>query len=360
MKWEKRLKIIDKLLYSKKIETSIFSIRNYFLETEDYDYRKRTFDRDIERLKNLIHNSFPGLEEKGYDSILYIDRSTGVYSYRIEGFSAYAELSSRELVDLTDWLHKKGLVASSELDKGIIQKLKAINTLHNLNKYQSHIKWSPISFQTTIVKNGENLLSQILEFIIKETVINFQKINMATGEMSWYSGLPLIIREYNNGCYSGWYLLLYEVDYCQRKIELNKSSLTKLRCIALDRISNIAVSNVPFIKVIKDDFRPSEYFDNIIGITRLNLESDFKGIESVVLEIEQKSWLLPYFKRYKVHSSQSIEYSRDVVRLTLDLEISIELVNFIFTYLDEIKVLEPDVLKEYLKNKLSKATKRLI
>jgi hypothetical protein len=140
MKWEKRLKIIDKLLYSKKIETSIFSIRNYFLETEDYDYRKRTFDRDIERLKNLIHNSFPGLEEKGYDSILYIDRSTGVYSYRIEGFSAYAELSSRELVDLTDWLHKKGLVASSEMDKGIIQKLKAINTLHNLNKYQSHIK----------------------------------------------------------------------------------------------------------------------------------------------------------------------------------------------------------------------------
>ncbi|MFT4734001.1 MAG: putative DNA-binding transcriptional regulator YafY [Algoriphagus sp.] len=61
-----------------------------------------------------------------------------------------------------------------------------------------------------------------------------------------------------------------------------------------------------------------------------------------------------------MRSSQTIEYHGDVTRLTLDLEVSLELVNFIFTYSDEIKVMKPDILKEQLKNKLAKATKNLI
>ena len=352
---EKRLWIIDDCLSKTGFIASRENLKAEVI-AQEYEYSDRTFDRDIEKLREIVGLKFPALEEKG--EVLIYDRKERIYRYAYSKISAFSSLSDSDILAISKFIQKAGMVDKHALSGNLVQKLKTINVLNQLNEYHSLIHWEPISFQLSKIRNGEQQVDEILKYICEQKLVAFEKSNLYDDKRKVYNGLPLMLREYQNGWYSGWYLLLLEIKTNQNYVHLTKESTGLLRCFALDRVHNLTTINQKGLQIeVEEGFDPANYFKSLFGITRLNLNADFEGSQEVIIEVDYDVWILSYFKNYPVHKSQSIRFDNlgNKAQIHLELEITVELVNFLFSYSDEIKVLQPAVLRNHLMEKLSNA-----
>jgi hypothetical protein len=161
----------------------------------------------------------------------------------------------------------------------------------------------------------------------------------ATSKVKTVSGLPLLIKEYNNGWYTGWYLLFQEVKEIQTRI-----SLDKLRLFALDRIETIRLSQTNHKTRIHPDFQPSDFFKNSLGLFR-----GTGAAERILIRVREDSWIKEYITKYPIHACQK---SIDTLHFELSLEINEELENFLLRYSTELQVIDPPVLREKVREKL--------
>ena len=142
---------------------------------------------------------------------------------------------------------------------------------------------------------------------------------------------PYYLKQYN----SRWFLFGLNPDF---------ENITNL---ALDRIIKIDILEKAFIKNDFIDFK--EYFEDVIGVT-----VQYEAPIEIIMAVSMRRW--PYIKTKPLHGSQT-ELSNHPANnagtqvIKLYVQINRELITTLFSFGNDIKILEPSSLKETIKNK---------
>jgi predicted DNA-binding transcriptional regulator YafY len=193
-----------------------------------------------------------------------------------------------------------------------------------------------VGFEQNPYLKGLNLFSDIFNAIVnKQTLrISYQKFGKESKEYIFH---PYFLKQYNNR----WFLF----GICDHLKE--KKSVTNL---ALDRIEQIAYANIPYIENNNVEF--NEYFEDVIGVTVYE-----KEVERIVLEVDNV--LFPYVETKPLHGSQKIkERNQATVTIELNLIINYELENLLLGYIDKIRIVAPDHLRERMVSRAEEAITR--
>lgn len=148
---------------------------------------------------------------------------------------------------------------------------------------------------------------------------------------------PFYLKQYNNR----WFLFgLNEVT----------NSISNL---ALDRIIEIKEISKQFIENEIIDF--DEYFDDVVGVTVL------ENKDPVKIRLQISNQLLPYIKSKPIHGSQKLkERNSNGAVIELTLHLNFEFISLVFSYGEEISVIEPEELKSIIKTKAEKVIRNYI
>ncbi|MEG2164605.1 MAG: WYL domain-containing protein [Bacteroidales bacterium] len=148
---------------------------------------------------------------------------------------------------------------------------------------------------------------------------------------------PYFLKQYNNR----WFLF----GLCEHLKE--KMAITNL---ALDRIEQFSYVNIPYIENNIIEF--NEYFDDVIGVTVPE-----KEVEQIVLEIDNV--IFPYVETKPLHGSQKVR-KRNLQSTTVELNLIInhELENLLLSYIDKIRIIAPDHLRERMIERVNEALTR--
>jgi predicted DNA-binding transcriptional regulator YafY len=233
--------------------------------------------------------------------------------------------------------------------EGVVNKLRAIALENTLSQYHEVLPWSAIELVKDGARSGADVMPIILENIYAKRLVDFSHRGLSSqSKQKQTRGLPVLLKEYNNGWYTGWYVLFQPVSPNETQIKVD---LDQLQLYALDRIVQVKpVAVQPRVR-IHPDFRPADYFKNCLGLFR----SSSLTASKIGCRLAQDSWMLNYIEKYPIHASQEINLLNDsFVEIRLNLEIDQEVVNFFLRYAQEIRVLEPIELVQQVKEGLKK------
>ena len=193
-----------------------------------------------------------------------------------------------------------------------------------------------VGFEQNPFLKGIDLFSDIFNAIINKhsLLIIYKKFGK---ESKQYIFHPYFLKQYNNR----WFLF----GLCEHLKE--KKSVTNL---ALDRIEQISYANIPYVENSETDF--NEYFEDVIGVTVYE-----KEVERIVLEID--NILFPYVDTKPLHGSQKIkERNQQTTTIELSLIINYELENLLLGYIDKIRIVAPEHLRERMVERAKEAIER--
>lgn len=152
------------------------------------------------------------------------------------------------------------------------------------------------------------------------------------GEAVEYVYHPQFLKQYNNR----WYIFGVEENH-----------LDDIWNFAIDRIQNIKVTQLPYIK---KDVDWNEYFDDIIGVTNYINEP----VENIHFLVHGKTG--HYIKTKPLHGSQVDKWiDDDTLDVKLQVKINYELKRLLLSYADSITILAPQRLVEEHKESLRRA-----
>lgn len=350
MKTNERLQLLNNCLLNKAIVVNFQQFSGYLADFHDVDqYSERSFNRDIRELKDLLAERFPHLEQ-AHGNLIKFARSDNRFYLVRDDISAFAGFSEKELGQLAHAIDQNKHLFTDGLGKGILQKLQAIGLENRLSRFHQDISWPALQLIKDGERSGGQWLEILLEKIYKQEVISLEHIGLKkTSGRKKMKALPLMIKEYNNGWYTGWYLLFYPV---KDSISLIRPRIEELWCFALDRVVGIYEVKEKFQIRIPTNFNPSAYFNTTFGIFRK--ESFHAKLDPIVLEIAADSWLRLYLEKYPIHQSQTIASVENKVLVNLQVEVNTDLENFILQYIDEIRIVGPTHLKIAIAGRLAK------
>jgi predicted DNA-binding transcriptional regulator YafY len=338
-----RLKELNNLFLRKTFPMQAHSVGEYLQSNFDQiSYSERSFSRDIKALKEKLAERYPSLEEIEGDLIRY-SKSENRFYYIRDDISAFPSFSEKELDQIASIIDFNKHLFTGGNGNGIVNKLRAISLENNLIRHEEVANWSAIE----LINEGDRSGSEHVKFLVdaiagKQLIEIVHKGLTASSKSKSITGLPLLIKEYNNGWYTGWYLLFQEVAET-----LTKISLDKLRIFALDRMEAVSISRSNLKTRIHPDFQPSDFFKNSLGLFRGTSAS-----EKITLQVSPDSWIKEYLPKYPIHTSQK---QIDTHTYELYLEINQDLENFLFSYATELQVIEPIHLRIKLQENLKKA-----
>lgn len=184
-----------------------------------------------------------------------------------------------------------------------------------------------IGYEKNPFLTGIENLSVLYNYIVNKQVLKISYQHFTQGEMVHIMH-PYYLKQYNNR----WFLFGIT--------EQNREVLTNL---ALDRIANIELADIPYIPNTSFDFE--EYFDDVVGVSVPRSGEP----EKVVLKISDKQY--PYIKTKPLHPSQA-ELDKDNRIIQLDVFLNWELESLILSYGDDIEVIEPISLRERIQKRI--------
>jgi predicted DNA-binding transcriptional regulator YafY len=193
-----------------------------------------------------------------------------------------------------------------------------------------------VGFEHNPYLKGLNHISELFNAIVnRQTLaIDYKKFD---GESKRYIFHPYFLKQYNNR----WFLLGLNEQLKESRPITN---------LALDRIERMAPVATPYIENTGVDF--DEYFEDIVGVSLLVREP-----ERVVLEIDNV--ILPYVETKPLHGSQKIKArGSHTTTVELNLIINHELENLLLAYIDKIRIVAPDALRESMLARIREAVER--
>ena len=338
-----RLKELNNLFLRNSFPLRVQTVSEYFSANFDQaSYSERSFSRDLKILKEKLAERYPSLEESAGDLIRY-SKSENRFYYIRDDISAFPSFSEKELDQIASIIDFNKHLFTGGNGNGIVNKLRAISLENNLIRHEELANWPAIE----LINEGDRSGSEHVKFLVdaiagKQLIEISHKGLSATSKAKNLTGLPLLIKEYNNGWYTGWYLLFQEILDKETKI-----SLDELRLYALDRLVDVRKSTKPYKARIHPAFQPTTYFKQTLGLFRGKTAA-----EIIVLRINEDSWINEYLIKYPIHPSQK---KRDENSIEVSLEINQELENFLLRYSTELQVIEPTILRETIRKKLETA-----
>lgn len=187
-----------------------------------------------------------------------------------------------------------------------------------------------VQFEAAIADGGNEYLTTILEAIKLKRYLDFDYASFVSGELKPRHVIPLLLKQYRNR----WYLISFD------------DSKNDYITYALDRIEELEVSKESASRPI--DFNPDNYFKHAVGITSGNSTP-----EDVLLKVGIVA--AKYLDSLPIHPSQKVkEMHDDHFVFSLRVSITEELIREILSYGGEIKVLQPEVLREEIRNRAKK------
>lgn len=193
-----------------------------------------------------------------------------------------------------------------------------------------------VGFEENPYLKGLSLFTDIFNAIVNKQALRicYQRFGK---EPKAYVLHPYFLKQYNHR----WFLF----GHCDH-LEQKKTVTT----FALDRIENIEPVQIPYVENKEISF--DEYFEDVVGITVYE-----KEVEKVVLEID--NILFPYVETKPLHGSQKIK-RRDQATTTIELSLIInyELENLLLGYLDKIRIIAPEYLRERMVSRVREAIAR--
>jgi predicted DNA-binding transcriptional regulator YafY len=184
-----------------------------------------------------------------------------------------------------------------------------------------------ISFEENEFLKGIEFLNSLYQYIIQKQCLEIYYKSFKSESESTFTISPYYLKQYNNR----WFLFGWNHQF------------ENIQNLALDRILKIEYSNEKYI-VNETDF--NEYFEDIIGVT------NDKSAEVQNIKIQLSDNIIPYIISKPIHGSQKI--SGNI--LTLELKINYELEILILSYGENMKVIEPPILVDKIKNRINKTS----
>lgn len=185
-----------------------------------------------------------------------------------------------------------------------------------------------IEFDQNQFLKGIEFINPIYQAIINQKVIciTYQSFKQETAQEIIVH--PYFLKQYN----SRWFLFGLSNEY------------KTINNLALDRVVQIIESDIEFENQADIDFE--EFFEDMIGVTL----PEGAEAQKILLKIKASSW--PYIKTKPLHGSQKIkEVNDEYAVIELNLIINYELTSLLFSYAENITVLEPLELANQIKSK---------
>lgn len=335
-----RVKELNDLLLRSTFIVSFDAFKKHLEQNFDvFDYSERSFSRDIRDIKIRLKERYPTLEES-HGELLRYHRSGNYYQFIRSDISAFPSFSEKELNQIASVIDFNKHLFTDGQGSGIVNKLRAITLENNLSKFHQLLPWTAIQLVKEGERSGADYLNQIIEYIYAQQIIEITHQGISTtSTLKKSTCLPLMVKEYNNGWYTGWYVLLYQISDLSKVIKLD---LDHVILYALDRIISIQpIASQPTIR-IPYGFNPADYFKNMIGIYRNGRTNGAIKVQRIVIRVQKSSWMSNYIQKYPIHDSQTIiDNTENEVVIEFQLEINQELINFLFRYSKELEIIEP-------------------
>lgn len=262
--------------------------------------------------------------EAGYDAPIESikDGRKVFYRYTDPDFSILKKpLSSQEIGQLTEALETMSRMKNLPGFEWIEEIQTKINAGLNLQHSEKKI----IDFEVNEFLKGLEFLNTLYQFILNKqpVVISYKSFKTETG--STFEISPYYLKQYNNR----WFLFGWNHN---NEMIIN---------LALDRIQDIEPTNVNYVD---SEINFQEYFEDIIGVSN-NLDAE---TDEVIIEMSQN--IIPYIRTKPLHGSQKIIGNK----LSLEVKLNYELESLILSYGENMKVIQPEQLKESLRKRIIK------
>lgn len=218
----------------------------------------------------------------------------------------------------------------------VLYSIKNLMVLETLNQqlYQNGALTKIVQFgYNSQTSKGFKYLNKCLDAILAQSYIRIKHKRFEKEEIREHHKLkPLFLKEYQNR----WYLVVEPIE--------NRNYMM----FGLDRVIEL--------EILKEQFsikQPINYgmFDDAIGV-------DLRD-EVALVRLKCDEEQMNYIKISPLHSSQIIEHQdKNGMIFTLNVKLNHELKRLILSYGSHIEVLEPNVLKNYIKMELEKSFKK--
>ena len=185
-----------------------------------------------------------------------------------------------------------------------------------------------ISFEQNEYLKGLEYIPVLYNAILYKKVLNIGYKSFNSDEIKSIIISPYYLKQYN----MRWFLFGKSDNY---------ETITNL---ALDIIESIDIVNKEYIN---SDIDFNEYFEDIIGVTIPN-----ENVLNIVLKVDKT--LIPYITTKPLHGSQIIYGTDNNFEVHLKLIPNYELETMILSFGEKIRVLEPIILVEKLKERINK------
>lgn len=191
-----------------------------------------------------------------------------------------------------------------------------------------------VQFETATSAKGSEYLSPLVDAIRHKKLVYFEYESFVSGKRKPRKVYPLLLKEYRNR----WYLISHD---------LVKDSITTY---ALERMAELTVSDVIFSGQIRFDSK--RFFQHAIGITaNENLP------EHVVFKAENVA--AKYIESQPFHPSQkTIKEGKNRTTFSMEVLVSEELVRSLMSFGGEVEVVEPQSLRQTIRDRVLKLATR--
>ncbi|WAC12964.1 helix-turn-helix transcriptional regulator [Dyadobacter pollutisoli] len=191
-----------------------------------------------------------------------------------------------------------------------------------------------ISFDNNQDLKGIEHLGKLFQSILYKRVLCISYQSFKSDRAKEYVFHPYYLKQYNNR----WFVLGYYVE------------LEKLTTFALDRITDISDSDIPYLQNEEYDF--DEYFEDIVGVTRQ------ENAEPEQIKLAFDLQIAPYVLSKPLHGTQK-KVSLGDSELIISIEVipNYELETLILSYGDRVRVLEPESFQSIIRTRLEKAVR---
>ncbi|SMD45826.1 Predicted DNA-binding transcriptional regulator YafY, contains an HTH and WYL domains [Aquiflexum balticum DSM 16537] len=219
---------------------------------------------------------------------------------------------------------------SSEENTQLLEAFDMLQVFGQKGKVPSYLL-----FEERKAKGTEHLTS-ILAAIQKQKLVNIQYEKYWMWELEDRTLKPLALKEFKQR----WYLLSLDEN-------------NKFKVFGLDRIRNLEILQEGYQVSQHMDFE--QYFKNVFGI----INSPGNPVEEVILTFTEFKGR--YIKSLPLHASQEILVD-DGSMLTIRLQVKIEyeLIAEILSHGDEVRVEEPERLRDLVRKKAGNVVKGIL
>jgi len=183
-----------------------------------------------------------------------------------------------------------------------------------------------VSFESNPYLVGLERFTDLFYAIMYQKVLKLSYKGFKEGEANDMLFHPWHLKQFNNR----WFVFGYNEQFAA------------LSTLAIDRIEALEETRLTY--KLNTEYNFDEYFDDIVGVSFTPL----KSIEKILIKISIETW--PYIKSKPLHGSQKLlSVNEDFVLVQIEVQINHELKSLLFSYLDQIEILMPPLLREEIK-----------